>query len=175
MAETKTNRAKYFFASARIGLGLTFLWAFFDKLIGLGYATCSVEGVTTVACNSAWISGGSPTEGFLTFATSGPFANFYAGMAGNVLVDWLFMLGLLGIGLGLTLGIAMKLATSFGALLVLMMWSATLWPANNPILDEHIIYAVVLLGLLEVNNTQVWGMKKAWNKVELVKNNSWLE
>ena len=33
-------KALYALALARISLGLIFLWAFFDKLWGLGFATC---------------------------------------------------------------------------------------------------------------------------------------
>ena len=40
------------FAALRIVLGFTFLWAFVDKLFGLGYATPSER---------SWINGGSPT------------------------------------------------------------------------------------------------------------------
>jgi hypothetical protein len=54
--------------------------------------------------------------GFLKFATKGPFAGVFQAMAGNPLVDWLFMLGLLGIGLGLMLGIFMKISTFFGGI-----------------------------------------------------------
>ena len=60
--------------------------------------------------DAAWINGASPTEGFLKFGADGPFQGFYNSIAGAALVDWLFMLGLLGIGLALTLGIATRLA-----------------------------------------------------------------
>lgn len=156
---------------ARIALGLEFLWAFFDKLIGLGYATCRVADTNAidVMCNKAWLNGGSPTNGFLKFGTSGPFADFYQGLAGNTFIDWLFMLGLLGIGLGLVFGIGMRLATASGALLLLMMWSAALWPENNPVLDEHLIYALLLIGLWRVNDQQALGFGPQWRQSALVK------
>ena len=170
----KVSKADYIWGTTRISLGLVFLWAFFDKLLGLGYATCNVDGVITRGCEKAWLEGGSPTTGFLKFGTDGPLADFYASLAGNVFVDWLFMLGLLGIGLGLTLGIAMKLSTHFGALLMLMMYSAALWPENNPVIDDHIVYALVLVGLWQVNPKQALGMGKSWKKTRLVKDNPWL-
>jgi len=173
--KAKKGLVNYFWSLTRISLGAIFLWAFLDKLFGLGYATCNVAGVTTVGCSSAWVAGGSPTSGFLTHATSGPFADFFSAMAGNGFVDWLFMMGLLGIGLGLIFGIAMKISTVSGVLLVLMMWLSTLWPANNPILDEHIIYAFVLVGLALVNKDQVWGLRKVWLSIPLVKKFAWLE
>ena len=72
----------YIWGILRIGMGWIFLWAFFDKLFGLGFAT-KAEG--------AWVNGGSPTFGFLNFASKGPLAEIYQSMAGNAVVDWLFM------------------------------------------------------------------------------------
>jgi thiosulfate dehydrogenase [quinone] large subunit len=63
-------------------MGLIFLWAFFDKLLGLGFAT---------KAENAWINGGSPTSGFLLHGTKGPFAEFFQSLAGIPTVDWLFM------------------------------------------------------------------------------------
>ncbi len=68
----------------RIGLGWIFLWGFIDKLFGLGFATKAED---------AWLLGGSPTFGFLNFGTKGPFMELYKSLAGNAVVDWLFMLG----------------------------------------------------------------------------------
>ena len=42
-------------------------------------------------------------------------------------MDWLFMIGLLGIGVALLLGVALRPAAASGALLVMMMWFAV-WP-----------------------------------------------
>ncbi len=165
------DKSLYFMALARIALGLTFLWAFFDKLFGLGFATCRDAKTDTVIvlCEKAWVNGGSPTTGFLKFGTKGPLAEFYQGLAGNGLIDVLFMAGLLLIGFALVAGIGMKLATVSGVLLLMMMWSALMLPENNPILDEHIVYSIVLLGLLAANKRQVWGLRNWWIKQSLVK------
>ena len=158
-------------AVLRILLGFTFLWAFFDKLWGLGFATCrdAKTGAIDILCSKAWVRGGSPTVGFLKFGTKGPFAHFYQSLAGHAWIDWLFMMGLLLIGVALIFGIAMRLATISGSLLLLMMYKAALWPANNPFVDDHIIYIVVLTGLLVVNKRQVWGLGNWWNQQPLVK------
>jgi len=47
--------------------------------------------------------------------------------------DWLFMIGLLGIGLALVLGFTMRIAASAGVAMLVLMWSAVLPPANNPL------------------------------------------
>jgi thiosulfate dehydrogenase [quinone] large subunit len=156
---------------ARISLGLIFLWAFFDKLLGLGFATChnvKTDTISTV-CSQAWVRGGSPTAGFLEHATKGPLADFYQALAGHTIVDWIFMAALLLIGVALLLGIAMRLAVVAGSLLLLMMWSAALPPANNPILDEHIVYVFLLLGLPASNTRQKLSLGVWWNKQKLVK------
>lgn len=160
----------------RIALGLIFLWAFFDKVFGLGFSTCrNDEGVVEMMCDSAWLKGGSPTIGFLKFGTQGPLAGLYQVMAGSVLVDWLFMLGLLGIGLALVLGIGMKIAAYSGALLMMLMWSAALWPEHHPFLDEHVVYALVLLGLTYVKAGQWLGLREWWTNTKLVQKYPFLE
>ena len=145
---------------ARISLGWVFLWAFLDKTLGLGYATASKD---------AWIDGGSPTFGFLSFGATGPFKGAYNSIAGDGWVDWLFMLGLLAIGVVLILGVFMNLAAAAGAVMLVMMWSAVLPPANNPVMDDHLIYALTL-GLLAGLGAGRWlGLGRKWQRTSLVK------
>lgn len=159
-------------AILRISFGLTFLWAFFDKLLALGFRTgYDQDGNLDRFGDAAWINGGSPTEGFLTFGVNpdSPFADFFTSLSGYAIVDWLFMLGLLGIGTALTLGIGMRAAAAAGALLYLMMYAAVMVPENNPVLDDHVIGAisVVVLALTLAGDT--WGAGKAWGKSRLVR------
>ncbi|MFI6316594.1 hypothetical protein ACIBG8_03700 [Nonomuraea sp. NPDC050556] len=131
--ETVSRPVDYVWAAARISLGWIFLWAFLDKTFGWGLATPPAK---------AWISGGSPTTGFLKGA-----GGFFAGLAGQPWVDWLFMLGLFGIGTALILGVGLRIAAVTGGLLMVLMWAAELPLANNPFMDEHLVYAIVLAGL----------------------------
>jgi thiosulfate dehydrogenase (quinone) large subunit len=156
-------------AVLRIAFGLTFLWAFVDKLLALGFSTGYDEtGKLDRFGDAAWINGASPTEGFLKFGADGPFQGFYNSIAGAALVDWLFMLGLLGIGLALTLGIATRLACAAGALLYLMMWTVVLPPENNPVLDDHILGAITLVVLALLNAGDTWGLGKRLAGTRLV-------
>jgi len=148
----------------RIVLGLIFLWAFFDKLIGLGFATPPEK---------SWLLGNSPTTGFLS-NTKGIFAAVFQSLAGSALVDWLFMLGLLLLGISLTFGFALKLSGYSGALLMLLMWLAILPPTNNPILDDHVIYGLVLVGIAIVKPKR-FSFAKYWDKCSLVKKYKFLE
>lgn len=171
-----TTTAAPFIAVVRITTGLVFLWAFLDKLFGLGYATPSER---------SWLNGGSPTKGFLGTIDHGPLGAMFRSWAGATWADWLFMLALAGIGTAITLGIGMRIAAISGTLLMLMMWAAE-WPlaratdtgqptmSTNPILDYHILYALVLIWLAITAAGTTWGLGKAWNKLDLVQKNPWL-
>jgi len=141
-----------------MALGWVFLWAFLDKTFGLGYATPT---------ENAWIDGGSPTSGFLG-GVEGPFADFFQGLAGNAFVDWLFMLALLGIGLAFILGIGMRIAAASAVVLLVLMWMAVLPIVNNPFLDDHLVYALVAVGLAASSAGDTWGFGKAWASTHLV-------
>lgn len=153
-------------ALLRIGLGYIFLWAFFDKLLGLGYSTCrapSQHGIQiAVNCKQAWIHGGSPTVGFLGHATTGSLANFYHHLAGNIWIDWLFMVGLLFVGIGLLFGTWIKSAAVVGIAMLILMWSSLLWPVNTPGVDEHIIYILAMLVFLFSGQPAKWAVKPPW-------------
>jgi thiosulfate dehydrogenase [quinone] large subunit len=165
-AETVAQTAaRYVWAGVRLALGWTFLWAFVDKLFGLGFATPDGKG---------WVDGGSPTQGFLSGA-EGPFAGFYHNLAGTAFANWAFMLGLLGIGLALTLGIGIRIAAAAGALLYVMMWSVALPPANNPFMDEHLIVGAVMVGLALVGAGDTLGFGKVWAKLPIVARQPWLK
>ena len=159
-------------AVLRIGFGLTFLWAFFDKLFALGFHTgYDQNGTLDRFGDAAWINGGSPTEGFLAFGADGPFKDFYNSIAGAAWADWLFMLGLLGIGVALTLGIGMRVAAAAGALLYVMMWTVVLPPENNPVLDDHILGAITMVVLAAFYAGDTWGFGKVWASTQIVKDN----
>ncbi|MEK7497216.1 MAG: hypothetical protein AAB657_04965 [Patescibacteria group bacterium] len=151
----------------RFVMGFIFLWAFLDKLFGLGFATVAEK---------SWLAGVSPTAGFLQFGTSGAGASFFKQLSGSVVVDWLFMLGLVFVGTALILGVAMRLAGYVGALMMVLMYTAlSLPPKNNPLFDEHIVYALVLIGLGASSAGEWYGLGKWWKELELVKKWKWLE
>lgn len=163
-------KVDYIWGVTRITLGFYFLWAFFDKLIGLGFSTCRdrVTDVVTIGCEQAWLFGGTPTTGYLG-SLDGTFASLFQGMAGSAFADWLFMLGLLGIGAALMLGIGMKVATYTGSLLLFLMYIAALPLSTNPLIDSHIVYIMVMFGLLAVNSRQKLGFGSVWAKQDIVK------
>jgi len=155
----------------RILLGFTFLWAFLDKNFAWGYST-----------TKAWMFGtgdGNPTAGFLKFGVNpnGPFHTFYTNLApdsASGIVNYLFMGALLGAGLTLVLGVAMRIGCIGSALLLLSMFLAVApWAkyedkggstvaSNNPLLDEHIIYAATLMVLMLICAGRYWGLGRWW-------------
>lgn len=156
--------ARYLLAALRIVLGFTFLWPFIDKLFGLGYSTPAGKG---------WLDGGSPTTGFLTknpVVVDGPLGGFFANFAGGIW-DWLFMLGLLGIGVAFLLGGGLKIAAWGGALLMLLMYLAELpigrpdMDFTNPIFDSHWIEGLALLALAYTLSGDTLGLGKWWGRI----------
>jgi len=157
-------------ATLRLALGFIFVWAFVDKLFALGFATGRLEdgGIDFFGQGAAALNGGSPTFGFLNFGSRGPLASFWQGLAGDAWVNVLFMSALAGIGLALMLGIGMRLAAVGGSVLMLAMWSVAIWPANNPVIDDHIIYALVLVVLAMTAAGNTWGPGERWSRTRLV-------
>lgn len=158
-------------ATLRIAYGVTFLWAFLDKTFALGFHTgYDQAGNLDRFGPAAWINGGSPTEGFLSFAVpaDNPFHGFYTGLAGQAWVDWLFMAGLLGIGLTLLLGVGMRIGTAAGALMYAFMYTASLPLENNPVVDDHLIGIIVMAVLALGAAGATWGFGRTWNETRLV-------
>ncbi|MFF7278115.1 hypothetical protein [Streptomyces griseorubiginosus] len=173
--DAHTARA-YALASLRLLTGFVFLWAFLDKTFGLGYATAS---------GKAWIDGGSPTKGFLGGVAAGPMESTFHSWAGDAWADWLFMLGLLGIGVALTAGVALRFAALAGTVMMALMWAAE-WPpaqhlsdgspsmSTNPFADYHLVYALVLIALAAASAGDTLGLGRRWAGLPLVGRNRWL-
>ncbi|MEU4874515.1 hypothetical protein [Streptomyces sp. NPDC021608] len=172
---TDTARA-YAFASARVLMGFVFLWAFLDKTFGFGYATRS---------GKAWIDGASPTKGFLGSVAAGPMESTFHSWAGAGWADWLFMLGLLGIGLALTAGVALRPTALAGTVMMALMWMAE-WPparhlsdgspsmSTNPFADYHLVYAVLMVVLAVVCAGDALGLGRLWARLPVVRDHQWL-
>ncbi|MGW3126368.1 hypothetical protein [Streptomyces sp. NPDC001123] len=171
-----TTVGAYVLASLRLLTGFVFLWAFLDKTFGFGYATPSGKG---------WIDGGSPTKGFLSSVAAGPLESTFHSWAGDAWADWLFMLGLLGVGLALTAGVALRLAAVAGTAMMALMWMAE-WPparhlsdgspsmSSNPFADYHLVYAVVLIALAATAAGDALGLGRLWARLPFVRTNGWL-
>ncbi len=162
--------ARKVLAVARVVIGFTFLWAFVDKLFGFGFATPS---------SRAWINGGTPAQGFIK-GIEGPFHDVFQIFA-NPVGDWLFMAGLLGIGVAMITGAGLRIAAAAGTMLMLFMFVAE-WPAattvvdgkvvsgsTNPIVDSHWHEALLLIISAVTLAGDTWGIGKWWGNLDIVK------
>jgi thiosulfate dehydrogenase [quinone] large subunit len=170
-----TSAAAKTLSVLRIATGFVFLWAFLDKTFGLHYSTPSAK---------AWIHGGSPTSGFLAHVAVGPFQSWFHSIAGAGWADWLFMLGMLGIGIALIAGVAVRAAAVSGVLIMALMWFAEFPLAQhtaagaasgstNPLTDYHFIYAIVLVVLAATYAGTTWGLGRVWARLPFVQRNRW--
>ena len=113
--------ARIVLAVLRIVVGFIFLWTFLDKTFGLGFSTPR---------QMAWINGGQPAQGFIKgVAVHSPFGSAFELLA-NPVSDWLFMAGMLGVGVALTLGIGLKVSAFAASALMVPLYLA-LWPIGT--------------------------------------------
>ena len=68
----------------------------------------------------------------------------------------------------------MRPACIAGATMLMLMWTASLPPENNLFMDDHIIYALVLIGLAAVGAGKTLGLGKRWTRTAVVQRHSWL-
>lgn len=171
----RTIAARRILALLRFATGFIFLWAFLDKTFGLGYATTGAK---------SWLNGGSPTKGFLASTDAGPFTGIAHAIAGAWWADWLFMLGMLAIGVAVMAGIALWPSAIAGSLILLMMWAAEFplarfastgepTSSTNPIVDYHIIYALALITVAATSAGVTWGLSRYWNRLPYIRDHAW--
>lgn len=89
------------------------------------------------------------------------------------------MLGLLAIGVAAVLGVALRPAAAAGAVMMALMWAAE-WPlaqhtsagapsgSTNPIVDYHVVCALVLIVSALTYAGHVWGFGRAWARLPSV-------
>jgi thiosulfate dehydrogenase [quinone] large subunit len=167
---------------ARLVIGFEFLWAFFDKAFALGFGTGRLEngGIDFFAKGAAWFNGGSPTAGVVGFGLKGPLTHFYQTVTGYQLtaagphvagwVDFIYMASMLLIGIGLMSGIFTKIAAIGALAWMAFFYTATaIWPAYNPVVDEHVLAALLLVIIIAANAGRYLGMGQRWQRRDLVK------
>ncbi|WP_052852736.1 DoxX family membrane protein [Streptomyces avicenniae] len=163
-------------AVLRIATGVIFLWTFLDKWLGFSYSTPSER---------AWSSGGSPASGYLSSVSVGPLEATYHSWAGVAVVDWLYMAGMLGVGVALVAGIGLRVTAVAGPLMMFFLWLGEFPPARylsdgspsmstNPLIDQHVVYAAAMVVVAVCSAGRVWGLGGAWERLALVRRHPWL-
>ena len=134
----------------RLSMGWIFIWSGFDKLI------------------TDWSAGG-----FLVNATQGPLKDLFVRMGESQtalnIVDPLVVWGQILIGLSLILGIFTRFGLLMAATQVFLFYLAQLWPANNPFMDDHIIYMGVFALLGALGAGRILGLDALIEKIEPVR------
>lgn len=151
-----TDSAKIPLILIRLGLGWVFFYAGWSKVVT--YFTPAKD----------WTA-----AGFLG-NIEGPFSSLFSSLAGNAIIDQLNAWGLLLIGVALILGILVRWVAFWGIVLMLFYWLAGFPPDHSFIVDDHIIYSLVLVLLAAIGAGRVWGLDKSIENSEMVKSNPWL-
>ena len=96
------------------------------------------------------------------------FFNFLASPEILPIVNLLNKWGLTLLGVSLMLGVLVRFSSFFGAVLMVLYYLAALdFPHPNPhdyLVDEHIIYALVLLFFMLTNAGKIGGIDRWWGK-----------
>ncbi|MHA1977704.1 MAG: hypothetical protein ACW98I_12425 [Candidatus Hodarchaeales archaeon] len=170
LEKIKTRYEEVIIGILRIAMGIVFIWPFFDKLLGLGFST---------AAENAWINGGSPTQGFLLFATNqnSPFASIFTEILGPnyQIIDFIFMAMLLVVGVSLITGLLVNISSLAGIVFMVNVLLAEWYiynpgtPVFNPLIDEHVIYIIILLFFIIVPAGKYLGLGKRWSELSFVR------
>jgi thiosulfate dehydrogenase [quinone] large subunit len=145
-------------ALLRIVVGIIFLWAGLEKLIGtpggfdaagfLKFGTAGTLGWPFVA-DAAKDAVFNPTHGFWTSLAGNPSAMSVI----NVLVP----LGQIGIGVSLITGLFTRFGAAMGALMMLFFFFAA-WDFAYGIVNQHLTYLVICLSIAGLGAGRFFGL-----------------
>jgi thiosulfate dehydrogenase (quinone) large subunit len=147
-------------ALLRVVVGIIFIWAGLDKLLGAGPKGFSAAGFLSHATS------GSLGWPFVTGTADpntiyNPTHGFWVSLAGNAgamtVVNFLVVAGELGIGIALILGLLTRFASLMGALMMLFFFFAA-WSFSNGVVNEHLTYLVVCLTLAGIGAGRYYGL-----------------
>jgi thiosulfate dehydrogenase [quinone] large subunit len=145
-------------AVGRIVIGIIFLWAGLEKLLGSGSEGFSAAGFLQFG------TGGTLGWPFVAEGAEGPFnptVDFWTGVGGDEgmmnIVNFLVMFGQIGIGVGLILGLLTRFSAAMGTLMMLLFFFAA-WDFQYGIVNQHLTYAVVTFGLAVVGAGNYFGL-----------------
>jgi len=142
----------------RVLVGVIFLWAGLDKLLGpepfdaggfLTHGTAGTLGWPFVT--------GTPAEGTIY----NPTHDFWVSLAGNAglmsIVNFLVVFGEVAIGVALILGLFTRFAGAMGTLMMLLFFVAA-WNFTNGIVNQHLTYALVCATLTGIGAGRYYGL-----------------
>lgn len=150
-----------------------FAYALFALRIVMGW-TFLQGGLTKLLAPEGWSA-----AGFLANAIpeGNPFVGMFAAMAGNPVIDALNMWGLTLVGLSLLLGAFVRWSAFWGAVMMIFYWMASLQGGllqglpleHGWVVDDHIVYAVLLYGLGAFGAGRILGLDAVLEKITYVR------
>jgi thiosulfate dehydrogenase [quinone] large subunit len=148
-------------AALRVAVGVIFLWAGLEKLMGAQPFDASGFLQFGTAGSLGWpFVTGEVAEG----TVFNPTHDFWAGLAGNdgamTIINFLVPFGQVGIGLSLILGLFTRFGAAMGTLMMLMFFFAA-WDFEFGIVNQHLTYALVTLFLGYIGAGKYFGLDGA--------------
>ena len=138
------------------------------------------QGGITKVLDPAWTA-----AGFLQNAIpeGNPFMGLWAAFAGSPVIDFLVAWGLTLTGLGLILGALVRWNAFWGAVIMISFWMAGLQGGltrglpieHGWVVDDHIVYAVLLFGLGAFGAGRILGIDALLERTAFIRNNRWLQ
>jgi thiosulfate dehydrogenase [quinone] large subunit len=160
-------------ALLRVGMGLVFLWAALEKLLG---PAGQVEGFLKygTAGTLGWPFVQLPTAVGTVF---NPTYSLWSSMADNstvmAVIFPLVALGQLGIGIGLVLGLLTRFSAAMGTLLLATLLVAQ-WNFIYGIVNQHIAYGIALVAIAGTGAGRFYGLDNAVARMPFAQQRPWL-
>jgi thiosulfate dehydrogenase [quinone] large subunit len=146
--------ARLTWALTRVSLGFVFIWAFLGDITGFARPAPATR---------SFLDGGGPIRDHLLSA-HGTFAALCHALAGPAYTQTIFRAALAIIGGALILGVGMRVAATAGTAILVLMWLSAMPIATGPLLDQHLIYALVIIGLALANAGDTIGLGAWWSR-----------
>jgi thiosulfate dehydrogenase [quinone] large subunit len=171
--ETDFEYSEHWIGYALVGLRVVMGWVLLQG--GLTKLVTYLDGNPETNWTAAGYLANAIPEG-------NPFMGMWGSMAGSPLIDMLVMWGLTLTGLGLVVGAFVRWNAFWGAVMMLLFWAASLTGglmaglplAHGWVVDDHVVYAMLLFGLGAIGAGRILGVDATLEEYEFVQNNRWL-
>jgi thiosulfate dehydrogenase [quinone] large subunit len=151
-------------AFLRIAIGVIFLWAGLEKVMGAGLGSWSAEGFLKFATAGSlgWpFFTGEPAEGQIFNPTNAIWVNLAGNETALTFINYVVPLGQIGIGISLILGLLTRFGAAMGTLMMLFFFFAA-WEFAYGVVNQHLTYAVVTAFLGYIGAGNYYGLDGLW-------------
>jgi thiosulfate dehydrogenase [quinone] large subunit len=171
--ETEFEYSEHWIGYALVGLRVVMGWVLLQG--GLTKLVTYLDGNPETNWTAAGYLANAIPEG-------NPFMGMWGSMAGSPLIDMLVMWGLTLTGIGLIVGAFVRWNAFWGAVMMLLFWAAALEGgllaglplAHGWVVDDHVVYAMLLFGLGAIGAGRILGVDGFLEELDFVKENRWV-